>query len=119
MIDVSDLIGIPYKDNGRSKEEGFDCYGLVIECEKRLGKTLKDVVYESHDIALAEENSPLLNIKKTDSIKEGSILEIHKDNSLHIAFALDSKKMIHATNNQGVRISLIPQKFLINVYEVI
>ena len=37
-----DLIGIKYKDNGRSKEEGFDCYGLAIEVLRRNGKTLDD-----------------------------------------------------------------------------
>ena len=37
-----DLIGVKYKDNGRSKEEGFDCYGLAIEVLRRNGLTLDD-----------------------------------------------------------------------------
>ena len=46
MIDVSDLIGVPFVEFGRDKENGLDCYGLAIEVEKRLGKDLKDVVLE-------------------------------------------------------------------------
>lgn len=117
MIDVSDLIGIPYKDKGRDKS-GYDCYGLVIECEKRLGKKLNDVVYDNHDIKLAQENVPTLNLVKTDIIKEGTVIEMHGCGELHIGFALDQKRMIHATTNQGVRISLINPRLIANLYEV-
>ena len=118
MIDVSDLIGAPYKDNGRTVE-GFDCYGLAIEVERRLGKNLHDAVYENHDIELSQKWAPLLNVLPTDFIREGSILEIHAANTLHIAVALDSKTMIHATRNQGVRISRIAAYKIAGIYEVI
>lgn len=118
MIDVSDLIGIPYLDNGRTLE-GLDCYGLAIIVEKRLGKTLRDVVYENHDIELSERWKPLLNVQSCDSIKEGTLLEIHVGNTLHIAVALDNKSMIHATTNQGVRISRIAAYKIAGMYEVI
>lgn len=117
MIDVSDLIGIPYKDKGRDKS-GYDCYGLVIECEKRLGKHLNDVVYDNHDVSLVRENVSTLNLIKTDIITEGTVIEMHRNGELHIGFALDQKKMIHATTNQGVRISLINPKLVANIYEV-
>jgi cell wall-associated NlpC family hydrolase len=117
LIDVSDLIGIPYVDNGRTLE-GLDCYGLAIIVEKRLGKTLIDVVYENHDVELSAKYVPLLNIKKSDIIKEGSLLEIHVGNTLHVAVALDSYTMIHATTNQGVRISKIAAYKINAIYEV-
>ena len=118
MIDVSDLIGIPYKENGRGKS-GLDCYGLAIEVEKRFGKELQDAVYDNHDKELSQKWAPLLNVRQTDFIKAGSIIEIHIGNTLHIAVALDSKTMIHATTNQGVRISRIAAYKVAAVYEVL
>lgn len=114
----ADLIGIPYKNNGRDAS-GLDCYGLAIEVEKRLGKELRDVVYENHAIELAEENAPLLNIRKTDFIITGSLLEIHTENELHIGVAINKKEFIHATYNHGVKISPIGAYKVVNIYEVI
>ena len=118
MIDVSDLIGIPYIEHGRTLS-GLDCYGLAILVEKRLGKKLQDVVYENHDKELSQKYAPLLNVTKTDFIKEGAILEFHFKNTLHIAVALNDKLMIHATTNQGVRISEIAAYKIASVYEVL
>ena len=116
MINVFDLIGLPYQENGRGPEE-YDCYGLAIEVEKRFGKKLRDAVYENHNLELSQKWAPLLNVKKTDFIKEGAILEIHVGNTLHIAVALDKVRMIHATTNQGVRISKIAAYKIAGIYE--
>ena len=43
-IDISDLLGVPYKKNGRTLN-GLDCYGLVIEVCKRFGHKLRDFDY--------------------------------------------------------------------------
>ncbi len=118
MIDVSDLIGIPYKENGRDFT-GFDCYGLAIEVEKRYGKNLQDVVYENHDKALSDKYAPTLNIRKTDSIKESCLVEIHIKETLHIGVVLGNGLMIHSTTNQGVRISRLAAYKIFAIYEVI
>lgn len=112
-----DLIGIPYKFNGRDKT-GLDCYGLAIEVEKRYGKNLHDVVYDNHNIELSEKNTPLLNLRKTDFIKAGTLLEIHFNNELHIGVAINSKEFIHATYNHGVKISPINAYKVVAKYEV-
>lgn len=118
MIDVSDLIGVAYLENGRNPAEGLDCYGLAIEVERRLGKTLWDAVYENHDVELSQKWAPLLNVRPSDFIREGSLLEIHVGNTLHVAVALDAVRMIHATTNQGVRISKIAAYKIAGIYEV-
>lgn len=47
MIDVSDLIGIKYKEHGRDLS-GFDCYGYVMYAYKRLGIELPDFDYKTY-----------------------------------------------------------------------
>lgn len=127
MINIADLIGVPFVEFGRDIKNGLDCYGLAIEVEKRLGKTLKDVALEKFDREKVERTAPNLNVKKLrlDEISEGVILEFYglQDKRLHIAVALDKKTFIHATENQGVRISSFASSKtylkLANVYEVI
>lgn len=119
MSDFSDLIGVPYCKNGRNKKEGFDCYGLVIEAARRDGKQLQDVVYNSYDENLADENAPLLNIKQSDIIKAGCIIEMRRNGKLHIGYALNSKTMLHCTENQGVRVSAINKNIVHGIYEVV
>ena len=127
MIDIADLIGVPFVEFGRDVKNGLDCYGLAIEVEKRLGKTLKDVVLEKFDRAKVEKTAPTLHVKKLrlDQISEGVILEFYglQDKRLHVAVALDKNIFIHATENQGVRISSFASSKsylkLANVYEVI
>ena len=46
MIDYSDLIGVPFKNQGRDKNIGLDCYGLVMEVYKKLGIQLPEYYAE-------------------------------------------------------------------------
>lgn len=114
---LADLIGVPYKENGRDLK-GLDCYGLAIEVCKRYGKTLKDVYYNNHDIELADKYAPTLNVRKTDEIKAGCLLEMTFLNELHIGVVINKKEFIHATKN-GVQINNIRNAPIINIYEVI
>ena len=104
-VDVSDLIGIPYKEHGRDNA-GYDCYGLTIEVVRRYGKTLPDVVYSAeHDISLSDENTPLLPLRKIDEVEEGCLIEMRYRGELHIGVYIGNKRFIHATRGQGVRLS--------------
>ena len=124
MIDISDLIGVPFVEFGRDVQNGLDCYGLAIEVERRIGKQLKDVVLEKFDREKVVRTLPTLNVHKIKEIKEGAILEFYGklDKRLHVAVALDKRTFIHATENQGVRISSLSscESFLklANIYEV-
>ncbi|MBU0517181.1 MAG: C40 family peptidase, partial [Proteobacteria bacterium] len=38
-MDYADLLRLPFKDGGRSPEEGFDCWGLVKYVLEAMGRT--------------------------------------------------------------------------------
>jgi cell wall-associated NlpC family hydrolase len=44
LFDYKDLLGIPFKRHGRDKN-GMDCYGLVMEIQKRRGIALPEFAY--------------------------------------------------------------------------
>lgn len=123
--DISDLIGIPFVEFGRDPKKGLDCYGLAIEVEKRYGKNLKDVALEKFSREKLEKTLPEINVRKTDVIQEGSILEFYglADNRLHIGVAIGGDLFIQSTENMGSRISSIRMSKsymrLANIYEVL
>jgi len=98
-MDVSDLIGLPYKAHGRD-ESGLDCFGLIYLIAKRNGTPIKDPIYKGFDPSLAKL-ADFVGLKKTD-FQVGCILEIEKDGRLHLGYAIDNKRFIHCAINEGV-----------------
>ena len=108
MLDCLDLLGVPFKVHGRNKEEGFDCYGLLIELAKRQGVTFQDAFYSD----IKDKNiyynflKEKLPVEKIDNLEENCILLMLKDNNFsHVGVYLGEGKFIHATENKGVCIS--------------
>ena len=108
MINVSDLIGIPYKEHGRSKE-GFDCYGLVMEVEKRIGVYLPDFDYETHTDELTD--GIVEDIKKSGKAKripqlvDGALVLFKNSQGLnaHIGVYVGEGQICHC-NRRGVHV---------------
>lgn len=106
-IKYDDLLCVPFKKGGRSKE-GMDCYGLCIEMCRRCGKTLPDFttfneINPANDSEKRGEFSRY--VRQTDrAAKHGLVEYLNADGEIHIGFLLDSKTYIHATSG-GVRIS--------------
>lgn len=105
MCEFADLIGKPYKKNGRGPDD-YDCYGVPLEMSKRMGIPLPDVVTDSLAIELSAEYAPLLNLVKIEEPVEGCLIEMEFENELHLGIAINKKEMIHATKT-GVRINKI------------
>lgn len=103
-----DLLGVPYKKGGRDKD-GFDCYGLVIECYYRMGISLP-----SKEDDWKASNSLKMGFVKHDIILPADIIEIDDNN--HVGVAINGKHFIHATINRGVVVSPIKAYRITGVY---
>lgn len=101
LSDISDLIGIQYKDHGRTKGEGFDCYGLVIEVLRRNGIFLPDYLYDEVDAETEKKVMDLaLNGIPADEVDRPKpldvvILQLLND-PCHCAVYLGYGKIIHS-----------------------
>lgn len=90
MIYLDDLIGIPYKLHGRDLN-GLDCYGLVIEVEKRFGHNLKDLYTEAY-------SSCIEGLVKCDKPDTSDIILFFKNGRCcHIGVYLEKDDFIHCS----------------------
>ena len=111
-LDINDLLGKPYKAHGRGPDN-FDCYGLVIEVEKRLGHTMPDLYtklsecdkwdFDPHN---ADFSTKLTGLVKTNKPDFGDVILFfdEKGRINHTGVYLKDDDFIHC-NNCGVHIS--------------
>jgi hypothetical protein len=107
-----DLLSVPFKAKGRD-HSGMDCYGLVIECCRRCGLDLHDVVYATEKVDKEKLSCYVqsLNVKEIDEPKKHAIVQCEYKGRLHIGFMIDKNICLHETY-EGVR--LIPVTMLQN-----
>lgn len=110
---IDDLLGVRFKNHGRSIEEGFDCYGLAIEVSRRLGHELYDLWYKKSSTETFSENYEEMCKKMSSKIEETSVQELgnlilfaENGRMTHIGVILEENIFIHA-DYQGVRVMRI------------
>lgn len=118
-----DLLGIKFTPHGRTKEQGFDCYGLAIEVLKRNGIILNDVFYEKIENEEQIKRQAFLKTKtiKIDNYEKNCIILITVNNEpTHIGVYIGEGLMIHATRNHGVIIEPVRKykKRIVGLYKV-
>jgi len=113
-LNYTDLLGIPFKMGGRTKQEGFDCYGLCMEVAKRAGVTPYEFNIGIEDLH-----------KRSDAINNGkeSCIEIDKPEPFcivtfkirppyvtHMGIVLeDCKSFIHILKKRSVSIARLDE----------
>jgi len=101
MRSYRDLIGTPYKVDGRSKKEGFDCYGLVHYLHKENGIKIPD--YKAPEDACGITALILgesVRWKPTE-LKEGAVLVFKLMGHTHVGYASDENTFVHAWEQTG------------------
>lgn len=98
-----DLLNIPFKKFGRDKN-GFDCYGVVIECCKRAGTPLKDLYGDIVDLPADKVNDYIsggLNVKEIPAPKVGGLVYSIYKNNVHVGYIVERDKSFTRHNRQG------------------
>lgn len=112
---------MPFKKFGRDKN-GFDCYGVVMECCKRAGKPLKDLYGDIVDLPADGVNDYIsggLNVRQIEEPKVGALVySIYKGN-VHVGYIVSRNCVLHATIDKGVKISPLQALRPIAYYEVV
>ena len=103
MNEYKDLLGTRYVPHGRCKDDGFDCYGLVIEVLKRNGITIPDLYYESLKPTAEFVKEFDEYTVKINQPEKNCLVEIYSlGNPGHIAVYIGDGLIIHTMLRSGV-----------------
>lgn len=105
-IDVSDLVGKPYVSHGRGPS-GYDCYGLVLEVERRMGAGMPDFEYKDFHGLMEISSKRLLEEGKAEEVGEpvpGALCLFRNFRGMasHIGVYLGDDLFIHCHYKRGV-----------------
>lgn len=104
-MDYRDLLGVKFKVHGRSKEEGFDCYGLAIEVLRRNGIVLKDAFYNDLENrgVVHDELHASISHERIEKPEYCCLIEIAVHGEpIHVAVYIGNGMMIHTMINSRV-----------------
>lgn len=131
MVQYLDLLGTPFAYQGRGPEE-YDCYGVLTEMHRRLGKSIPeykspDDLVEIADMIGREKRLWEEVWKREDKAPDLAEIPLHstlvfnvKGLACHVGFVITPNKFIHTWQGSGgvlvERISLWRQK-IIGIYK--
>lgn len=98
-----DLIGKPFERGARGPEK-YDCVGLALEMARRLGKHPPNYLSDEEELHrhLAADGSALADCKCIDAAEPGCVVLLRMNENLrHLAFMVDSSRMLHTTARTG------------------
>jgi cell wall-associated NlpC family hydrolase len=100
----ADLIGTPFEYGGRGPQ-AFDCWGLVMECYRRVhGVVLPDLRSPSDPAVQAAMAATMMQQTCWERVSPapGAIVALRVGRLItHVGFALEDDKLIHAWKQTG------------------
>jgi cell wall-associated NlpC family hydrolase len=120
-LKYDDLLNIPFKKFGRDKN-GFDCYGVVMECCRRAGTPLRDLYGDIVDLpaeSVTDYISGGLNVREISEPRTGALVYSFYHGNVHVGYIVERGLVLHATIDKGVKISPLAALRPIAYYEVV
>lgn len=112
-MDYIDLLSGTFKLGGRGENNTWDCFGLVREVLKRMGKQIPNYKYEDNvdDQFLGEliEKEKLIVAEQVTEPQEGDIvvLQVTPVFITHAGIMLDKNRFLHITRKTRVCVERI------------
>ena len=118
MIEVKDLLGVPFVDGGRDMRKGMDCWGLFVEVMRRFGYQVPDYkvsCFDPESIKGAYQGE-VGAWQRVEVAAPGLAVAMAMHPSApemvqHFGVALTNKIFIHTMEKTGVIVSRISDPF--------
>lgn len=99
-----DLIGVPYVLGGRLPGPGTDCFGLVVECCRRLGRPIPDPFTSAPCVVDVKQwiTERMGGWQPTTLPVAGGIVELRSEqHPAHIGFLMSDVEFLHSLKQTG------------------
>ena len=113
MALVQDLLGVPYKLGARLPGNGTDCFGLVVECCRRIGRPIPDPYVSSEVPRDAKEwiDERLTGWRRCDGPVVGGIVELFgMEHPAHVGFVVSETQFLHSLYKTGAVIGRLDRE---------
>ena len=122
-MEISDLIGVPFVSRGRDPKTGLDCWGLVMEIGRRMGKDIPDFYVDALD---SKQIGVIKDFVEKDWVKAdkpepGAIIGLRLDRcclpdiTQHFGVCIDKIRFCHTMQHVGVIVSRVDHRFFKNI----
>lgn len=112
--DYYKYLGVPFKFNGNSIAEGFDCINLCCAVAKDRGISMKNINHafttiDSYHYLMSEEqeNKDWLKVPYSPDIKDCLVLFKINGKASHVGYMLDDLSFVHIMENSRVTVEKI------------
>lgn len=105
---VQDLIGVPHRIGARLPGPETDCFGLVVECCRRLGRPIPDPFVSSPVPMDAKQwiAERLSGWRPVDHPIPGGVVELRcAEHPAHVGFLLSAQEFLHSMPATGAVVS--------------
>lgn len=110
---VQDLLGMPYQLGARLPGHATDCFGLVVECCRRLGRPIPDP-YVSSEVPMDVKQwvaERLDGWRRCAGPVAGGLVEIRcAEHPAHVGFLVNELQFFHSTRRTGAVLSRIDRE---------